>query len=174
MRFLLFLVSFLILINGLSAQTEFPAGNYWSLNSGIGFSDILVDGQSYQVIIDPKLWLSPPLMIGSKTGINYSLEENSGNILTLEGQVYLRWNVLRFGRAEKQFNIFVQGGLGLLAAYRGHDNPFDDVTMTRGSFLADAAAGITIPITPRWHIEPSVRGGYPYLFGAAVSTGIRL
>jgi len=168
-RGILLLISFFIATGGLLAQTEFPSGNFWSLDAGIGMSDIQVQGQSFQLVIDPKLWLSPQLMVGSKVGINYSTD----NIFTLEGQVYLRWNFLRFGRPENPFNIFLQGGLGLLAAYRGQNNPFDDVTMTRGSVLADAAAGVTIPLTSRWHIEPLVRGGYPHIFGFSVTAGYK-
>ncbi|MDR0301604.1 MAG: OmpA family protein [Treponema sp.] len=139
-------------------------------------TDILVDGLSFQVIIDPKLWLSPSLMVGSKIGANYSAEKdsNESNILTFESQVYLRWNFLRLGRhVEKKTNIFIQGGVGLVSAYRGKDNPFDDVTLTRGSLMADAALGVTIPLTSRWHIEPAVRGGYPHIVGGSITAGYK-
>jgi len=176
MRCIFFLLLSLILINGLNARetssqetrTGFPNGHFWSLDAGFGMSDILVDGSSFQIVIDPKLWLSPLLMIGSKAGINYSTDD----ILTLEGQVYLRFNLLRLGRKNK-VNIFLQGGLGLLSAYRGWDNVFDDVTRTRGSVLADAAAGITIPLGQRFHIEPMVRGGYPHIWGVSLTAGYK-
>ena len=175
---LFLLVLYLVAIYGSHAQTEFPAGDFWSLDGGIGMSDLLVRGYSFQAILDPKLWLSPPLMVGSKVGVNFSAEENSkasnSNIITFEGQVYLRWNFLRLGRLpEKQTNIFAQGGLGLIAAYRGTDRPFDDVTMTRGSLMADAALGVTIPLTSRWHIEPLIRGGYPHIVGFSVTAGYK-
>ena len=152
-------------MGGLHAQTGFPAGDYWSLDAGFGMSDLLVKGRSYQGVLDPKLWLSPPLMLGSRLGVSYSTESDSRDILTFEGQVYLRWNVFRLGSRNKKTNIFIQGGLGFISAYRGNKNPFDDVTMTRGSILADAAAGITIPLSARWHFEPSIRGGYPHIAG---------
>jgi len=168
----IFLIMILLFVaSGLHAQIEFPAGDFWALDAGVGMSDILVDGTSFQLIIDPKLWLSPPLMVGSKVGINYSTDD----ILTFEGQVYLRWNFLRLGDIpEKRKNIFVQGGLGLLASYRGDNNPFDNVTRTRGSLLFDAAVGATIPLTPRWHIEPQVRGGYPHIMGASITAGYKI
>ncbi|MCL1836724.1 MAG: OmpA family protein [Treponema sp.] len=165
---------FFALVSGLYAQTEFPAGDYWSLDGGFGMSDLLVKGLSYQAVIDPKLWLSPPLMVGSRLGVNFSSEEDSRNILTFEGQVYLRWNFLRLGPTDKKTNIFAQIGLGLISAYRGKDdNPFDDVTQTRGSLLADGALGVTIPLSTRWHIEPSVRGGYPHIVGFSVTAGYK-
>jgi len=159
----------LTLITGLYAQTEFPGGDYWSLDAGFGMTKILMEGQSYQFILDPKLWLSPMLMAGSKTGVSYSTDK----ILTFEGQAYLRWNFLRFGRPEKTVNIFAQTGIGLLASYRGTPTPFSDVTMTRGSLLFDAAVGVTIPLTSRWHIEPTVRGGYPHIAGLGLTAGYK-
>lgn len=175
----LFTAVFILIINGLFAYDEFPAGNYWSLNAGFGMSDILVDGLSYQFIIDPKLWLSPMFMIGSKTGVNLSFEDKNdnnklSNILTLETQAYFRWNFLRLGHNPlRKINLFVQGGLGVLASYRGKDNPFDDVTLTRGSLLAEGSAGVTIPLSNRWHIEPSFRAGYPHIMGGAITAGYK-
>jgi hypothetical protein len=158
----------------LHAQTDFPAGDFWALDAGFGMSDILVNGLSYQAILDPKLWLSPPLMVGSKLGVSYSTESDSRDILTFEGQVYLRWNALRLGSRDKKTMIFIQGGLGMLAAYRGNNMPFDNVTETRGSVLADAAAGITIPLSSRWHIEPAIRGGYPHIGGFSLTVGYKI
>jgi hypothetical protein len=174
-KLIFLLVMFFTLMSGLYAQTEFPAGDFWSLNAGVGMSGILVDGVSFQGVLEPQLWLSPPLMVGSRLGVNYSAESDSSNIFTFEGQVYLRWNFLRLGKnPEKQTNIFIQGGLGLISAYRGDTkNPFDDVTRTRGSVLADAALGVTIPLTSRWHIEPSVRSGYPHLYGFSLTAGYK-
>ena len=175
-KFIFLLVMFFTLSSVLFAQIEFPAGDFWALDGGIGMSDLLVNGVSYQMVLDPKLWLSPPLMVGSRVGINYSAEKGNdySNILTFEGQVYLRWNFLRLGQnPEKLTNIFAQAGLGLISAYRGTDYPMDNVTKTRGSLLADAALGVTIPLSPRWHIEPSVRGGYPHLVGFTVTAGYK-
>jgi hypothetical protein len=164
---------FLALLGGIHAQTEFPAGDYWSLDAGFGMSDLLVEGKSFQFVLDPKIWLSPPLMVGSRIGVSYSAEADSRDILTFESQIYLRWNMLRLGKTQKKTNIFIQGGLGLVAAYRGDNMPFDDVTMTRGSLLADAALGITVPLSARWHLEPMIRGGYPHIAGFSVSAGYK-
>ena len=178
-RSIFLLLTLLILTGGLYAQIEFPAGDFWSLDGGVGMSDILVNGVSFQGIIEPKLWLSPPIMVGAKVGVNYSAEgddstDGLGDILTFEGQAYLRWNFLRLGKnINRKVNIFIQGGLGLLASYRGEDNPFDDVTKTRGSLLADGAFGVTIPLTDRWHLEPLIRGGYPHILGASITAGYK-
>ena len=172
---LFLLAVFFILICGLHAQTEFPAGDFWSLDAGFGMTGLLVNGVPFQAVLDPKLWLSPALMAGSKVGASFSIEDDKRNILTFEGQVYLRWNFLRLGQnPDKKTNIFVQGGVGLISAYRGDSkNPFDDVTQTRSSLMADAALGVTIPLTPRWHIEPLIRGGYPHIVGFSVTAGYK-
>jgi len=140
---------------------------YWSLNAGIASNDILIRGMSFGLVLDPRITISPRLMIGSKNVINYSTDETT-DIVALETQAYLRWNFLRRGTVERPLNMFVQGGIGLVAAYRG-----DDVRMTRGSVLGDVTAGITIPLNDRWHIEPSVRGGYPFIAGASLTAGVR-
>jgi hypothetical protein len=166
------LIVILLVTGRLHAQTAFPAGDYWSLGAGFGMTGILVKGRSYQGILDPKIWLSPPLMVGSRLGVGYSTDE----IFSFEGQVYLRWNFLRMGSPEKQVNVFIQGGLGMLAAYRGTDKSFSniDLSQTRGSVMADAAAGITIPLTSRWHIEPTIRGGYPHIAGFGITLGYKI
>jgi outer membrane protein OmpA-like peptidoglycan-associated protein len=154
---------------GLYAQAVFPGGEYWSLDAGFGTTDILVKGMSYQFIVDPKLWLSPPLMLGNKFSVNYSTDE----ILAFEGQVYLRWNFLRWGSPEKPVNAFLQSGIGMLTVYRGTDSPLSDMAKSRGSLMFDAAAGVTIPLTSRWHIEPSVRAGYPHIAGFGITAGYK-
>jgi len=180
-----FLLTYLLLIlaGGLYAQSinqhEFPHGNYWSLDGGFGVDGVTVDGIAFQLVIDPKLWLSPALMVGTKAGINYSAEKHTSdnnndlsNILTIEGQVYIRWNFLRFGR-KNLFNFFLQGGIGLVAAYRGDEIFLDNVKLTRGSILADAALGMTIPLTSRLHLEPLIRAGYPHIWGASITVGYK-
>jgi len=160
----------LMLSGGLHAQTVFQGGDYWSFDAGFGMTDILVKGLSYQFVLDPKISISPPLMAGNRLGVNYSTDK----ILTFENQIYLRWNFLRFGRPERTVNVFVQGGIGLLASYRGENGFFSDLSKRRGSFMVDAAAGVTIPLGSSWHIEPAVRGGYPHIAGASVTIGKKM
>jgi hypothetical protein len=35
------------------------------------------------------------------------------------------------------------------------------------------SAGWRFPLGTRWYIEPAIRGGYPYLFGASLTAGFR-
>jgi len=179
-KLIIFLLTFLALSTGVFAQDKyaFPLGDFWALDAGFGMSGILVKGTSYNFIIDPRLWLSPKLMVGARAGLNLSVEKveiglDYSNILTFEGQVYMRWNFLQFGKKTNPLNLFLQGGLGLIASYRGDANPFDNVEKTRGSLMGDVALGLTIPLSARWHLETQVRGGYPHIFGFTLTAGYK-
>ena len=43
----------------------------------------------------------------------------------------------------------------------------------KGSFSIGITAGWRFPLGSRFFIEPYIRGGYPYLGGAGISTGVR-
>jgi len=163
---MLMFLAFTAFAGGLPAQAD-NWEPYWALDGGIVSTGILIDGISVGVGLDPSISISPDITIGSKNIINFSTDPEI-NIVSLETQAYLRWNFLRRGTAARPTNTFVQGGLGLVAAYRG-----SDVQMTRGSVMADMTAGITIPLTDRWHVEPSVRVGYPFIVGASLTAGIK-
>jgi len=161
----------IMLSGGLYAQAVFPGGDYWSLDAGFGMTDILVKGTSYQFVVDPKIWISPPLMIGNHLDVNYSTDE----ILSLENQLYLRWNFLRLGKQENTFNIFTQCGVGLIASSKkGESELYNDPTLTRGTYMLDVGFGMTIPLGSSWHIEPAVRVGYPHIAGASITMGYKM
>ena len=162
-------LALLAIAGGLQAQpaTFDQAQRFWTLDFGLATNDTLVDGFSMGLVLDPSVSLSPRFMVGSKNQINFSPEGDETMIVSLETQAYLRWNFFRFGSGRLN-TVFLQGGVGLMAVYRG-----DDVQMTRGSVLADGTLGITIPVNDRWHIEPSVRAGYPFIAGASITAGIR-
>jgi hypothetical protein len=133
-------------------------------------------------LLDPKFRLTPALLIGNKSGIHFSTDD----IIALETQGYLRWNFLRFSDGKianrktsrsqdiqtpfpNTTDLFIQGGVGFLGAFKG-----TDIRDSRSSVLFDLTAGVTIPVGTRWHIEPSIRAGYPFLGGAAITIGYRL
>ncbi|MCL2609610.1 MAG: OmpA family protein [Treponema sp.] len=130
----------------------------------MGTNDTLVEGLSFGLVFEPKLQLTPNTMLGSKSIVNFS----SDDITTLETQAYFRWNFLPLGRPQNPTNLFVQGGMGLFVAYKGNE-----IIDRRGSMLFDATAGLTIPLSQRWYIEPAVRVGYPFIAGASVTAGVR-
>ncbi len=68
-RHIILPLALIMLSGGLYAQTEIPGEDYWSLDAGVGMTDILVKGLSYQFVVDPKISISSPLMLGSRMGI---------------------------------------------------------------------------------------------------------
>ena len=48
------------------------------------------------------------------------------------------------------------------------------VPANSGMVSAGVSLGWRFILFNNWFIEPSIRGGYPYIFGASVATGIRL
>ena len=140
----------------LYAQTRF------SIDAGVGSSFITEDGVSFGLFLEPKFGFTPALMIGSKSAIHYSTDK----ILSLETQGFIRWNFARFGSLFNTTNIFIQGGAGFISLFHGAD-----LKKSRATWLADATIGVTIPLGKNWHIEPSIRGGYPFMAGLTVLAG---
>ena len=170
MKKTLLLLTFFILTYSLYAQTSFPNWDlsYWTLDAGLETSNVLVDGNNIGLLLVPKLRLTPNAMLGSKIGVNYSFETRGDDIIAIESQVFFRWDILRDGFTKLNMVPFIQGGIGYLGAFRG-----DDVRDTRASVLLDFTAGLTIPINSVWHIEPQIRGGFPFQFGIGITIGRR-
>ena len=173
---LLLLILF-IFIGGLYAQVHTAHEttdwkNFYSINAGIGTNFLLVDGFSIGFSIEPKYALTPEYMVGIKGGLHFSSERYGNNIVVLETQGFFRWNFLQLDNPLKTsslpLDVFAQGGIGFIGAFRG-----SDVRDTRASLLFDITAGITIPIGPLWHIEPSISGGYPFYGGISITAGRR-
>jgi len=168
---------FLFFAVSLSAQTNSSAENsaYWSLNGGINNSFIDVNGASFGLIAEPRFDLPYNLMIGSKNGINFSTDK----IVSLETQIYLRWNFLRLPFAEQEpkrsLDFFIQGGAGFIGALNGPEYLYDhnNIIHSRSSLLGDFTVGLTIPLPSMWQIEPSFRVGYPFILGFAVTAGYK-
>lgn len=175
-----------LLTGGIYAQTEndYPAGDFWSLDGGLGYAGFAENGKAFGLIVEPKLWLSPPLMVGARAAAYMAFETQASwlnfdpsatsDAIYIEGQVFIRWNFLRLGdNINRKINIFAQGGLGLTATYRGNEVFYDDPEARRGSILLDAALGVTVPITDLWHIEAQVHGGFPHMIGASLLAGFK-
>ena len=176
-KHILILLVFTALLHGLYAQTrtEKTETPYLALDLGGTAGEVMVDGFAGGIVIYPSLRLTPAISIGSKFGASYS----SDGIISVEAQGYFRWNFLRFpfnNTDKNTTDIFIQGGIGVIGAVKGKDDDWDgsyDRTNTRSSLLGDVTFGISIPLSSRWHIEPSVRGGYPFKYGFALTLGHR-
>jgi len=164
----------ILTLNAVYAQTGLadlaPNGEeqYFAVNGGLGMSDLLIRGSSYGLFADAHFLFMPNIALGIKSGINFSTD----GIVFLEAQFYARWYYLhpelRLGFFNNNINLFLQGGIGMLGAFRGIE-----AQNTRSSFLFDVTVGVAIPIVGNWNIEPSVRFGYPFIAGFTITAGYR-
>jgi hypothetical protein len=142
------------------------------LDAGAAVSGSSTDGTAFGIALDPSIALSPAFSMGSKNILSYSAE----GVIVLETQAYLRWNFLHtFMEAPPQVKPFVQAGFGLYGALTGPEGSRTSRRQdSRSSLLFDGTAGVTIPLSNRWHIEPSLRAGFPFIWGAAVTVGYKI
>ena len=106
---------------------------------------------------------------GSYNGMGFGLHllyaQDAENFVFFEVLGHFRWY---FAQIKDNNGLFVQleGGVVFYSYER-----FD----TLDNILASAGlrAGWRIPLGEKWFIEPSIRGGYPYLIGAGFYAGIK-
>jgi hypothetical protein len=94
---------------------------------------------------------------GGKAGYSHNFSDTG----TLEMAALGRWYFLSFEKSR----LFAQLETGVdLLFYEGK---------TRPAFLGGLAAGWRVFLGP-WYLEPVIRGGYPYLWGAGLGFGLRI
>ncbi|MDR3148344.1 MAG: hypothetical protein LBU00_08225 [Treponema sp.] len=107
-----------------------------------------------------------PFGVGGKIG--YSM--NIPGIITVELSALDRWYFF----SSTKYRIFAQIELGTaLIFYEEQIHPAIG-GRTYPSFSGGLDLGMRIPIGSWWYIEPTLRGGYPYLWGAGILFGGRI
>jgi len=99
--------------------------------------------------------------------ILYSSSFGDEKVKTLELGFFARFYL--FG-PEVSTGLFVQPTIGMVM-FAGQSAL--SLPAEAGSISAGLAVGWRFPLGNRWYIEPAVRGGYPYMYGAGVSAGFR-
>jgi hypothetical protein len=97
---------------------------------------------------------------GLAAGIKFGFSHNLARIMTLEPELFARWY---FGEL-KNLSFFAQAGIGASII-------FED-TAAHPAVLGNLAAGLRIPLGS-WYVEPYLRTGYPFIWGAGISAGYR-
>ena len=97
----------------------------------------------------------------------YAFAFGAESVNTLELALFMRF--YPFG-PKADTGLFVQANIGAVMYARENAVSFP---AQAGSISAGLAAGWRFPFGNRWYIEPAVRTGYPYIFGAGVSAGFR-
>lgn len=108
-------------------------------------------------------WFSATVDVGRffAAGLKAGYSYNFSGIGTLETAALGRWYFLSFEKSR----LFVQTELGAdMIFYEGETLP---------AFLGGLAVGWRFHLG-RWYLEPALRGGYPYIWGAGLGFGRRL
>ena len=97
-------------------------------------------------------------------GLKIGFFHNMGTIATLEPLAFFRYYILRQQRPPGLGGFFVQAETGYAACFE-YGEAFH-------AFSGGLSAGWRI-VTKNWGIEPAVRFGYPYIWGAGITAGYR-
>jgi len=103
---------------------------------------------------------------GKGLGISLLYAQDEEKFIFVEVLAHFRYYLSFLSRAKINTGLFLQAEAGVVFfAYEkfettGHLAP-----------VAGLSTGWRFPLGTRWYIEPSIRGGYPYIFGAGLSAG---
>jgi outer membrane protein OmpA-like peptidoglycan-associated protein len=109
-------------------------------------------------IISAEAGFGPVFAAGINIGAGYGWND----FIYIENRIFARWYFARPWRMA----FFFQGDAGLLVTYRTLDQ-----IESRGSPSGGLTLGSRIHLPGGWFLEPSVRGGWPYLFGGGIVMG---
>jgi hypothetical protein len=93
-------------------------------------------------------------------GIKFGSSHNFDRIMTLEPEFFARWYFWN----KKGLSFFTQAGIGASII-------FEDA-VPHPAVLGDLEVGLRIALQ-RWYVEPYLRGGYPFIWGAGICAGYR-
>jgi hypothetical protein len=109
------------------------------------------------------LWFSASLDLGRffAAGLRTGYSHNFSGIETLEMAALGRWYFLSFEKSR----LFAQIEAGA------------DLIFYRGNALPAVLGGLTLGwrvLLGSWYLEPALRGGYPFIWGAGLAFGYRV
>jgi len=105
---------------------------------------------------------------GKGVGISLLYAQDAEKFIFLEALAHFRYYLSFLSHAKINTGLFLQaeGGIVLFSYEQfemsGHLTP-----------VAGLSAGWRFPLGTQWYIEPAIHGGYPYIFGAGLSAGMR-
>jgi len=134
-----------------SRKVAIGMGPEWNMNSHYNFAGGMVLGLDFNLP-------SVPLALG----INVSGSYNFLQTVVLEAAPFLRW----YFAGLRHTGLFVQADAGF-SFIMEETNRFP-------MFMGGLRAGYRLPLGSSFYIEPFARGGYPFVFGAGLTAGIRI
>jgi len=106
-------------------------------------------------------------MNGIGFGIHYTYVRDEENFNFLEGLYIFR---LYLSQKKDNTGLFLQAEGGVVWFW--YDDDISNIINCM-SFVGGLSAGWRFMMNKQWYIEPFIRGGYPYIFGAGFSTGFK-
>lgn len=103
------------------------------------------------------------LSLGAKVIVSYDVFEKNNSILTIEPLGLIRWYVVS-PSGEPSAGLFIEGECG------------PEVLFVNSKIKTNISGGLSLGFRftyNNFYFEPSLRGGYPYLFGAGINGGFR-
>jgi TolB-like protein len=134
-------------------------GGKLSLAAGVEGNANSLDGFAAGVNISGNYLVFNWLSLGIRAGASYDFNDT----ITFEAVFLPRWNIFSWGKTGA---VFAQAGAGI-SLFSGPDIIFQPV------FLGEGGLGIRIPIKSIY-LEPYLRFGYPFFWGAIASLGFTL
>ena len=108
---------------------------------------------------------------GKAMGLRFLYAADSESVSTMELNILLRFYF--FNTSNAHTGLFVQLNTGVALCSR--DNDDNGLTETEiGLFSMGVSVGWRFPFGKYFFVEPAIRGGYPYIYGAGVSAGCRM
>jgi hypothetical protein len=153
MKNVLILPAALMLLTGMLGAQE--TGGF-SLGFGMEGNFNTRKGIALGQIISLEYDLNKTAALGAKFAFN----QDFGRIMVLETAAFGRWNLFDFGGK----TFFLQGDLGLSLVF--------EESQRLPLFLGGLTLGLRFPLG-QWYVEPYLRTGYPFIWGAGVMGGYR-
>ena len=103
------------------------------------------------------------LSLGAKVIVSYDVFEKNNSILTIEPLGLIRWYVVS-PSGEPSAGLFIEGECG------------PELLFVNSKIKTNISGGLSLGFRftyNNFYFEPSLRGGYPYLFGAGINGGFR-
>ena len=102
---------------------------------------------------------------GKGIGLSLLYAQDAENFIFLEALAHMR---LYLSRMKNNTGLFLQAEGGVV--FFAYEKP---EIADNFSPVGGLSAGWRFPLGKHWYIEPGIRGGYPYMYGAGLSAGIR-
>ncbi|MDR1948542.1 MAG: hypothetical protein LBQ38_04050 [Spirochaetaceae bacterium] len=151
-RIVILLAVFTVLAGLIGAQEE----NRFSLGIGIEGNMNTPGGFALGGNVGFAYGITDFIAIGIKAGYSNNLER----IMVLEPGVFARYYFFTW----EEKSLFAQLDLGASLIF--------EEALIYPTVMGGLSVGLRIPLAS-WYVEPAVRGGYPYVFGAGLTAGYR-